>query len=452
MLYDFLLLSRTSAEPLCTQLYLGLRQGIESGRLAAGEKLASIRQASSELSVSRTTVENAYAQLCMEGYIEAKPQSGYRVRATLPHREQVFIPPAEQPIYDFTTSNIDLEAADLQNWKHLVRWVLANEQSLTSYGDPQGEVELRRALSAYAFRARGVLAEPENVFIGAGVGPLLQLLCPLFSCPPCVLMESPGFLQAEQIFRDYRLPLRICALFPDDLPTEENAVFAALPSFRPRAASAAVSAYRNTLLSWTMEYPGRYVLEDDYNGELHYRTRALPAFQGICPEKTIYFGSFSKLLVPSVRIAYMVLPPALAEIARSRLPVLNQTAGKTEQTALAEYIRTGLLEKHLRRLRRLYAKKSQLLASALDEVFAEQCTYTLHETALSFIMELKSTYSGQALSALAQEAKIACRPAPGHIGRTKEAQMILGFSGIAAEKIPEGIEALGSAWRTALHP
>lgn len=447
MLYDFLFLSRESDVPLCTQLYTGLRQGIQSGKLSAGEKLASIREASAELSISRTTVETAYARLCMEGYVEVKPQSGYRVRAVLPHRTKVVSSPSAQPIYDFTTSNIDLEAADLQNWKRLVRSVLTDEQSLTSYGDPQGEFELRKALSSYAFRTRGVSAEPENIVIGAGVGPLLQLLCPLFPHQPCVMMECPGFLQAEQIFKDYRFPLSVCTQFPQDLPTAENAIFAELPSLRPRAASAVVSAHRSALLSWVMEQKGRYVLEDDYNGELHYRTRPIPAFQGICPEKTIYFGSFSKLLVPSVRIAYVVLPPMLAESARSRSPMLNQTAGKTEQIALAEYICTGLLEKHLRRLRRLYLKKSQLLAASLDQVFPGKCTYTLHETALAFIVEITSKYSAEVLSTLAQEQKIACRPAPGHTGKGETAQMLLGFSGIAAEKIPQGVEALGKAWK-----
>ena len=448
MLYEFLQIAREAAAPLCDQLYRELRRGIETGRLPAGEKLASIREASAELSLSRTTVEAAYVRLCVEGYVEAKPQSGYRVRTVLPRRTKTIPPAAALPEYDFTTSSIDPEAADLQNWRRLVRAVLADETAVTAYGDPQGELALRSALASYAFHARGVSAEPEDIFIGAGMGPLLQLLCPLFPHRPQVLMESPGFPQAELVFGDYGFPVDVGGKLPQSFPETEDAIAAELPSLRPPAQIAAAAAHREALLAWVIGGRGRYVLEDDYNGELHYRSRPTPAFQGMCPEKTIYLGSFSKLLLPSVRVAYMVLPTFLAETARARLPMLNQTAGKTEQAALAEYIRTGLLEKHLRRLRRLYAKKSQLLAEALEEVFGSACTYTLHETSLAFAVRFSTDSSGEELCRLAREAGAACRPLPGTEGGAPE--ILLGFSGIAAHKIHEGVEALGRAWRPLL--
>ena len=450
MLYDFLTLERGTDRPLWEQLYDQLKDAIRAGRLSPDEKAASIRQASAELSVSRTTVETAYARLCMEGYLEAQPQSGFVVRAVLPHPVASSVPKALPPKFDFTTSAVDPKGTDLQNWRKLVRAALADGNMVSSYGDPQGEAFLRQELSAYAFRARGVVSEPENIFIGAGVGPLLQILCPLLEDRPDVLMECAGFFQAERIFADYgfsvlsaktegeeELPLRF--------PEAESAVVTELPSLRPRIGPAVLSARRQELYLWAQGGDRRYVLEDDYNGELHYLTRPVPSFQGLSPTHTIYLGSFSKLLAPSVRIAYMVLPPQLAERARERASALNQTAGKTEQFALAEYIRQGLLEKHLRRLRRLYAKKSRILAGALDRVFGDSVSYTLRENSIFFLLAVKADCDAAELVRLAEKAGIACRPSPEKI--QKEPRVLLGFSGIPAEKIAAGISLLGQAWR-----
>ena len=450
MLYDFLLLNRENGEPLCNQLYDGLRTGIQDGKLRAGEKLASIREASAALSVSRTTVETAYGRLCLEGFIEARPQSGYRVRQVQRSAGSPAVQEEQAPVYDFTTSSVEPEAADLLNWRKLVRAVLADELEVSSYGDPQGEMVLRQALSSYAFHARGVKAKPEQIFIGAGIGPLLQLLCPLLKTRPKVVMECPGFTQAQQIFTDYGFPVVVCEAGQAGLPEEAEAMMTELPSLRPYMQPSAVAAHRAALTEWVRGSPGRYVLEDDYNGELHYKTRAIPAVQGILPEKTIYLGSFSKLLLPSVRIAYMVLPEPLAELARGRLPMLNQTAGKTEQVALAEYIRSGLLEKHLRRLRRLYAKKSQVMAESLQEVFGWDCSYSLHETSLSFLADFQLEHwdadSAQRMVRAARTVGVACRPAPGAGTDPGHTQLILGFSGIPTAKIPDGIALLGRAW------
>ena len=448
MLYDFIQLDRSREVPLWQQLYEGLRQAITSGKLSPGEKLASIRQTCNELSISRTTVETAYGRLCMEGFAESQPQSGYRIRSVLPQPNTAPVQKALKPQYDFGTSSIDPQAADLEAWRKRMRAILGDSRVLTSYGDPQGEPYLRQQLSRYAFRARGVKAGQDCIFIGAGVGPLLQLLCPLFPEKPQVFLESPGFSQAEQIFRDYGFPIEV----PESmdrryespiLPDCKNGIAAELPSLRPKMASSAAALRRTQLFSWVQAQPGRYILEDDYNGELRYKTRTLPAFQGFCPEKTIYLGSFSKLLIPSVRIAYMVLPPDLSEKARQRVQTLNQTAGKTEQLALAEYIRLGLLEKHLRRLRRLNARKSQVLLSALEEVFGARADYTLYETHLAVVMTLKQPTDAAALCRRAQAFGVRCHPSPGYF--ENGSQITLGFSGIREEEILPGIHRLGDA-------
>lgn len=450
MLIDFINIQKNLSTPLWEQLYSSLKNNIEADHLHYGEKLPSIRETASFLRISRTTVETAYNKLCMEGYLEAKPQSGYHILNTNPRKIISPIISNHNVLYDFTTSSIDSNAADLENWRKQMRSVLADENSIISYGDPQGEAALRNAISSYIFRVRGVSADPKNIFIGAGTGPLIQLLCTLFPNKPPVYMECSGFDQAELIFGDYGYSVKVSnnhspKTVLSDLPNLKSAIITELPSLRPRGNSSFIANRRSLLKIWLSKSNDRYVLEDDYNGELHYKNRPLPAFQSLCPNQTIYLGSFSKLLLPSVRIAFMVLPEKLSTIASLHLSHMNQTAGKTEQLALASYIHMNLLEKHLRRLRRLYLKKYQLMIHSLNENFSNKIHIVLHETSLAFLLTIFSNCKSEDLLTAANHAKISCRPFPQQSGRYP--QILLGFSGIPLEEIPNGVHALANAWK-----
>ena len=438
MLYNFLEINRSSGKSLTEQLYESLRNAIEVGYLKPGEHLLSIRQASTELGLSRTTVENAYQKLTLEGYAEARPQSGYRVQSVLPRRKTLKLEKEREPLYDFTTHGTDPMEADLDTWRKLLKGVLTDVKAVSTYGDPQGELKLRKALSSYSFRARGVVSDPSTVFIGAGTGPLLQLLCPILDRSMPVIAEAPGFPLLERIFSDYGYEI---SFVPSEgtYPEMDKCMLVSLPSMRPRRTAEETMKERDTLKSWLGSGNDRYILEDDYNGELRYRTRPLSSFQSLSPDRTIYIGSFSKLLLPSVRVAYMVLPEVLASSARKRLLDQNQTAGKTEQLALAEYIESGLLEKHLRRLRRAYQRKSQIMESMIRKVFGKNTQYELLETSLSFVVHLGAAVDADELICKAEDRGIALRKAPGI-----DNGILLGFSSIRETDIEKGFEELSS--------
>lgn len=395
MLFDFIDLKNGSGA-VYIDLYAQINAAIENGIIKKGEKLPSIREAANQLCVSRTTVENAYLKLCIEGMAESLPQRGYYVRGSKKRfaEKTEKAENKEQIKFDFSGRSIDISAADTELWKKTVREILRDTEELTSYGDPQGEIGLRNALSLYAYKARGVRASANNIIIGAGIGPLLNILCGLIGRDCLIGMENGEFEQANRIFSDYGINTE--TIIGDyngakisELEKNQIQILFLQPSALSKISVTGISSRRNELVDWANESPDRLFIEDDYNGELRYTARSVTAFQGKCPERTVYIGSFSKLLLPSVRIAYMVLPDKLLEKLNKRLNIYNQTCGKVEQLALEKYIETGALEKHLRRLRKLYNEKSRICNRIVSELIPG-ARQTLFESSLTVLLKPES--------------------------------------------------------------
>ena len=343
MIFDFATIDKSKKGNLYNSIYESIKQAVLCGAVKTGEKLPSIRETASQLGVSRTTVENAYTRLCIEGIAESSAQKGFFIigkgkTPKAPNEKNSGL--HNNILYDFSSRKIDEFSADTETWKKLVRNVLRDSEVLTSYGDPQGELELREALASYSYKARGVIADADNIIIGAGIGPLLNILCGIIDKKSTIAIEDGSFKAAENIFDDYGIK----SISPKTdnqgivIKGMENGVnlLFLMPSVLSKISVNALAKRRLEIKNWAIKNDNRIIIEDDYNGELRYTARAVPAFQSNIPEKCIYIGSFSKLLLPSVRIAYMVLPKNLMETLREKMKYYNQTCGKTEQLALTE--------------------------------------------------------------------------------------------------------------------
>ncbi len=455
MIYDYILLDTQSNIPLYQQLYLAIKSAIEAGHLAKGEKMPSIRKLSQDLKLSCTTVDAAYQQLCVEGYLQAKPQRGYFVMAVI----RSGIERQKKPVvgtvkmkrpgirYNFGSDCVDSENIDIKIWRRHIREVLNRQDIIASYGEHQGEYALREALSAYSYGVRGVIAAPEQIVIGAGTQPLLSVLCGLLSGKEnCVAIEEPGFLQAEQVFSD--AGIRVL-----HLPADESGIsIAALkesgtglvfvsPSNRILTGTSIPMNRRYELLEWAEE-TGGILIEDDYNGELRYKARPIPAMQGMGNGRNIvYLGSFSKLLLPSVRVGYMVLPPLLLERYRERASHYNQTASKIEQLALSRYVEDGQMERQLRRLRKLYLMKSSALAEALENAFGDKIQIMLEETPLCLAVSVSTEKTSLELCELAQREGVRVM-----MMQSDCTKVMLGFAGIPLDDIQPAVACLKKAW------
>ena len=441
MLLDFINLKNGSGA-MYYRLYSQINTAVENGSIKKGERLPSIREASAQLNISRTTVENAYIKLCIEGVAESYPQRGYFICGAAKKTEKTAEMPKSENnfLYDFSGRSIDSAAADISFWKKTVREVLRNTDELISYGDPQGESGLRTALAAYSYKARGVRTNPENIIIGAGIGPLLNILCGLIGRDNTVGLENGGFEQARLIFSDYgissfTLPSDKNGATAEELEKSEANILMLLPSALSKISVTGLSARRSAFVKWVEEEKSRLIIEDDYNGELRYTARSVTAFQGKCPESTVYIGSFSKLLLPSVRIAYMVLPDRLVPKFNERRGIYNQTCGKTEQIALKNYIETGELEKHLRRLRKLYYAKSQYLSRAVKEIIPS-AEITLYESSITAELDLKIEAESADICTSAAKKGLRLLPA------REKGRVRLCFAGIAESDILPAVKLL----------
>lgn len=442
MLLDFADISSTHKGQLYLELYNQIKKAVTEGVLKKGERLPSVRDAAAQLGVSRTTVENAYTRLCIEGIAESLPQRGYFIIG-IPknHSNTISKTTVKNQIkYDFSSRLVDPDASDTELWKKLVRSVLWDSSELNSYGEPQGEFGLRKALAEYSYKARGVYATADNIIIGAGVGPLLNILCRLLGRDISVGFENSGFEEARSILTDYgiecfNIDSDQSGATLDSLKEQNPDILFLLPSALSKISPTSLSNRRNFFCEWA-ENEDKLIIEDDYNGELRYTARSITAFQRKTPQKTVYIGSFSKLLLPSVRIAYMVLPDFLLEKFNSLSTNYNQTCGKIEQLALEKYIASGALEKHLKKLRRLYYTKSQLMIGELKENLEFFKSATLFESSLTVNIELNRNFQRQEIIRETEKNGIKIADFKGNN------ILKLCFGGIKTEKIQNGIICL----------
>lgn len=447
MLLTNLKLDQQKDTPLYEQICTAVKQQLTSGQITAADKLPSVRKLAVALQVSRTTVESAYNQLVADGYLLNEPKRGYfaaalpslRPRSDAPVTQSIE-PPAVR--YNFANNYIDPASFPAELWRRYLNRALKNRELLTGYGEPQGETELRRTLAKYSSAARGVVCSPEQIVIGAGVQSLLQILIDILQ-PECsaIALEAPGFAQAERLFASHGWQVRHFSTdhLTDDLPQ----LLYVSPS-NPYKGRSLSPQQRLALLRWAA-LQQTYLLEDDYNGEFRYFSRPVSSLQGLSDGSTvIYLGSFSRLLLPSLRISYMVLPPRLLERYRQLGHLYNQTSSTIEQLALADFIAAGALRRHVKRLRKLYSSKNALLRQALTEIFGSKILVRAYESGLHLRLAVNTTLTAAQLEEKALQHGVRILPVYANDGKLPE--ILLSFAGIQENEIRPALLQLKTAW------
>ena len=347
------------AEKKYITLYQHFKEQILTGSLKAGTKMPSIRRCCEDLPYSRTTVEAAYLMLAAEGYLIAKPQSGYYVtEIAQANKDRVSHPEERHSIrYDFTASGSVMDEASYELWKRYVKSALRKRERLLTYGDPQGEEDLREELSEYLKEKRGILCSPEDIVIGAGIQSLLNLLCPLLSASSDVSFPSERFLQSIAIFENFGKEIHI--------KDKDASIIYVAPAHMTRWGTIMPIGRRLELIQHAASNQS-LIIEDDYENEFVDYQKPTPALYSLAGGNNIvYISSFSRSLLPSFRLSFMILPPKLKQAYLKQKHLYNQTASKMEQIALCQYIRDGHLNARIRKLKRIYVSRMAVLESAV---------------------------------------------------------------------------------------
>ena len=326
-------LETKSQLPLYEQIYIYIKNDIQSGKIKYGDKLPSTRALAKYLDVSRSTIELAYEQLLAEGYVEAQAYRGFfvtkiddlyqwkQLREADPIKEEK---KKIEYAYDFTPNGIDLNSFPYRIWRKLAKDVLADDKAeLFKAGDSQGEYELRNTICQYLYQSRGVNCEPEQIIVGAGNDYLLMLLQTILGGNYKIAFENPTYRQAYRLFQQLSyetatVEMDTKGMRVDKLREIQADIAYVMPSHQYPLGIVMPIQRRMELLRWAAEKEGRYIIEDDYDSEFRYKGKPIPALQGYDrSEKVIYIGTFSKSIAPAIRVSYLVLPKPLLKVYRS---------------------------------------------------------------------------------------------------------------------------------------
>jgi GntR family transcriptional regulator/MocR family aminotransferase len=431
----FLAVDLAAAEPLYRQLYSRFRSAITEGVLKPGDRIPSARALARELGVARGTIETAYGLLAAEGYVLARGQAGTVVTpdihlprqpaapvpaspSELRQAHSIFggafpedpVPPVEIPPFQMGLPAMD--AFPRKIWARLgARQLRAMQAPGMSYPSLFGLLALREAIAAYLLVARGISCTAEQIFITTGYRDTVHLMIQALLEPgDRVWVEDPGYPPTREL-------LRYAGLESVPVPVDEEGLVVGRGIAAAGAARAAVVTpahqsplcvslslrRRIELLDWAAG-ANAWILEDDYDGEYRYTSRPLSALMGLDRMgRVLYAGTFSKVMFPGIRLAYLVVPPALAGRFREVRRVFAPGIPAHTQEIVAAFINEGHFVRHIQRMRRLYAERRALSVAGFEDVLGPRMRVAPQPGGMHLILQMREQGADRTLAARMRE-------------------------------------------------
>jgi|SRR5579863_8217569 GntR family transcriptional regulator/MocR family aminotransferase len=461
---------------LFRQVYEGYHKAILDGNLRGGQRVLSTRALAQELGISRMPVLNAYAQLLAEGYFESRVGSGTIISSSLPERiakqprtisrpkrtrqgqkrtsKRCWNLPSAQDFFrsrgfgPFAVSQIGFDNFPQRLWNRLVTRQSRNTTVRSfDYGDPMGLLELRERIAEHLHISRGVKCDAQQIIIVSGSQQALDLTTRVLLDPgDHVWMEHPGYTFARSVFTHNG-----CCVVPVKVDAEGLNVEAGIKKC-PKARAVLVTPSHQYPLGVTMSASRRlqlldwaesndcWIIEDDYDGEYRYEGMPVTSLQGL--DKTssvVYIGTFSKVLFPSLRLGYLVVPEDLVErflAARFAFDICPPTFS---QAVLADFIGEGHFVRHIRRMRAIYAERRDVLLENIREHFGTAVEIAGYETGMHLSILLREI-SDHEISARAARQNLWLSPlSPSYMKHAPRQGFILGFGSTSVQQMPAAI-------------
>lgn len=419
--------------PIYKHLYECIKQDILSGKLAEGERLPSKRNLASHLGIAVITVENAYAQLDVEGFIYTVEKKGYYVSPGMKSffdiaREREHCEDgrkvlqsgaisgagkgmeqddvtagtnaestARDDITDLSANNVFGDSFPFDSWSRIMRrMLLDHEDSFIKSPDGRGIAELRKAIADYLYTNKGINVDANRIIVGPGTEYLHHILIQLLGRSFVVATENPGYKKAAKIYETngikvLHIPVDESGLRVDKLPERNVKLVHTSPSHHFPLGYIMPASRRKELLQWALATDA-YIIEDDYDSEFCAEKKYIPTLFSIEKTRVIYMNTFTRSLAPSIRIAYMVLPEGLYKIYEKKLGFYSGTVSGFEQYTLAEFIKGGYYERHIRRVRNKIKNYKQITMDAIKASgLTEYADIIEDEAGLGAVLKFKMT-------------------------------------------------------------
>jgi GntR family transcriptional regulator/MocR family aminotransferase len=479
-LFEFLDLDRNSQRTLATQLFDGIREAILDGTLLPGTDLPSTRKLAKQLNLSRNTVTAAYEQLCVEQYLVSVQGAGTKVadlpalREVRPGKEVIDEPslsrirlsrrgeslsdsPRYLPQYKDRSFAAGLPALDLfphQLWaRYINRAARRSAIRRFDYGEIAGTLELKRSIADHLATTRGFRPETDQIVVLNGAQAALDLLARVTTdIGDTAWIEEPGYLGARGAFRGAGLTIRPIEVDsqglhpPDDITPAPKLIYTSPSHQCPTGVL--LSLVRRLKLLDAARRSGALIIEDDYDSEFRYAGPSISTLWSLDQGRSVvYMGTFSKTMLPGIRIGYLVAPPQLCAAITNALHHTGQAASKVVQFALAEFIDDGRFSEHVRQMKKAYLARRATFLREIERQIGGAVTYKPTSTGMQQTVYLNGDLSDVALSAAARDkGVVAPTLSRFYIGRDKTNGLLLGFASSEEPEIRKGMEKLASAF------
>lgn len=465
-------IDRVSGVPIYRQLDAALRKLILEGILRPAQKLPSTRELAEDLGVSRITVKSVYEQLVAEGYAEARtgagtfvshgldPESSPNVR--LPRRrakpQEIEISDHAQKImsskasirhgetHAFRPGVPALDLFPVKSWnKYLSDAMIDNDRRDLSYGHVNGSAALRAAISRHLADARGMQADPSQIIITSGAQQAFVMIAlVLLNRGDTVWYENPGHIAGRDVMQ--AMGANVAPVPVDDEGLDLNeaisrhpkpAVIFTTPSHQQPLGTTMSLVRRLTLLNYAQEN-GAWIIEDDYDSEFRYRGRPLPALSALDTERRVFYvGTFSKSMFAAMRLGYIVVPPGLVDPFAKARNLLGQSSSAVVESAMARFMDDGRFVEHIRKMRRVYRGRRDILYRCLNEDCADHLDVQPTDAGMHMLAWLRHGIDDQKAHDALLDAGIESLPLSVYASERIERQaLVLGFSGVVENRIP----------------
>jgi GntR family transcriptional regulator / MocR family aminotransferase len=465
-------------EPLSRQIYLWFRLAILRRVMASGERLPSTRELAEQLHVSRTVVVLAYEQLLAEGFVVGRAGSGtyvadalssarlsartarIKVRLSRYGRAATAAATANFPEqkrprlrYDFAYGRSDVEVFPFEMWRRMLLRH-ARKASLRSldYGPTGGSEALREAIAVHLRRSRAVVCDPSQIIVVSGSQQALDLVARvLIERGDRIAVENPCYQGTREVLRTsgarlLPIPVDRDGLNPAKLPERARMVFVT-PSHQFPTGAILSLPRRLGLVDWARRHDA-LVVEDDYDGEYRYEDQSLQSLQGLDADgRVIYVGTFSRTVFSSLRVGYLIVPKPLVSVFTSAKWLCDRHTATLEQETLAEFITSGLYERHLRRVRRRNAARREALRDAIGKYLARRVEVTGFGAGAHVALWPQTRMNETAMIARAAARDVAIYGiAPYFLTARRRAGLMLGYSRMKESDIREGVRRLSEVF------